>query len=210
MGNDIRVIPAKDLSILSNAAVIAVNQDPAGSSAVRRWIYSTNSSDVYGGSAIQMWSGNLQSTTGGTYNDMVVLLINGANETMVLNATLADIFVDDGPLGTAPEVKISWEVRDLWANRMSESEAQAIIDASSATGNATNGYNATTVGSGRYNATKTSYAQGLANNDTLLLGNVTTTVAPLGTITASVDSHGVAMFRLRALPTAGMRKRDEL
>jgi alpha-galactosidase len=209
MGNDIRTIPAKDLSILSNAAVIAVNQDPAGSSAARRWIYSTNSGGVYGGSAIQLWSGNLQSTTGGTYSDIVVLLINGANETLVMNATLADIFVDDGPSGTAPEVKISWEVRDLWSNRMNESEAQAIIDASSATGNATTGYNATTVGSGRYNATKTSYAQGLANNDTLLLGNVTTTVAPSGTITATVDSHGAAMFRLRALPTA-LRKRDEL
>jgi len=172
-------------------------------------MYSTNSADAYGGSAIQLWSGSLESTTGGTYSDMVVLLINGANESMVLNATLADIFIDSGPSGTAPEVKLSWEVRDLWANRMSEAEAQAIIDASSATGNATNGYNATTVGSGRYNATKTSYAQGLKNNDTLLLGNVTTTVAPSGTITATVDSHGAALFRLRALPT-GMSKRDEL
>ncbi|PMD43670.1 glycoside hydrolase family 27 protein [Hyaloscypha variabilis F] len=208
LGNDIRIVPAKDLAILSNAAVIAVNQDPSGSSASRRWIYSTDSTDVYGGSAIQLWSGSLESTTGGTYSDMVVLLINGANESMVLNATLADIFIDSGASGTAPEVKLSWEVRDLWANRMSEAEAQAIIDASSATGNATNGYNATKVGSGRYNATKTSYAQGLQNNDALLLGNVTTTVGPSGTVTATVDSHGAALFRLRALP--GLRKRDEL
>jgi alpha-galactosidase len=209
LGNDIRIVPAKDLAILSNAAVIAVNQDPSGSSAARRWMYSTNSNDAYGGNAIQLWSGNLQSTTGGQYNDMVVLLINGANESMVMNATLADIFIDNGASGTAPQVKISWEVRDLWANRMSEAEAQSIIDASSATGNATNGYNATVVGSGRYNATATSYAQGLKNNDTLLLGNVTTTVSPSGTITATVDSHGAAMFRLRALPT-GTRKSDEL
>jgi alpha-galactosidase len=172
-------------------------------------MYSTNSGDAYGGNAIQMWSGNLQSTTGGQYNDMVVLLINGANESMVMNATLADIFIDNGASGTASQVKISWEVRDLWANRMSEAEAQSIIDASSATGNATSGYNATMVGSGRYNATATSYAQGLKNNDTLLLGNVTTTVSPSGTITATVDSHGAAMFRLRALPT-GTRKTDEL
>jgi len=206
LGNDLRKVPAKDLAILSNAAVIAVNQDPAGSSAARRWMYSTTSSDVYGGNAIQMWSGNLQSTTGGTYSDMVVVLINGANETMVLNATLADIFIDNGPSGTASQVKMSWEVRDLWANRMSEAEAQAIIDATSAAPNATN---ATTVGSGRYNATQTSYAQGLKNNDTLLLGNVTTTVGPSGTVTATVDSHGAAMFRLRALST-GMKKRDEL
>jgi len=208
LGNDIRKVPAKDLAILSHAAVIAVNQDPAGSSAARRWIYSTDGSDVYSGSALQLWSGSLQSTTGGTYNDMVVLLINGANESMVMNATLADIFIDNGPSGVAPQVKMSWEVRDLWANRMNESEAQAIIDSSSATGNATNGYNATAVGSGRYNATKTSYAQGLKNNDSLLLGNLTTTVRPGGTITATVDSHGAAMFRLRAVPTG--RKRDEL
>jgi alpha-galactosidase len=171
-------------------------------------MYSTSSSDAYGGSALQLWSGSLISTTGGTYNDMVVLLINGADETMIMNATLADIFIDSGPSGTAPQVQLSWEVRDLWANRMSESEAQAIIDASSAAGNATNGYNATNVGSGRYNATKTSYAQGLENNDALLLGNVTTTVTPSGTITATVDSHGAALFRLRALPTG--RKSDEL
>jgi len=206
MGNDIRKVPPPDLAILSNAAVIAINQDPKGSSASRRWMYSTNETT---GSVIQMWSGGLNSTTGGDYDDMVVLLINGNNQTTVMNATLADIFVDDGPAGTAPQVKISWEVRDLWANRMTNEEAQAIISTSSATGNATTGYNATIVGSGRYNATKTSYADGLAQNDPLLLGNVTTTIAPSGTVTATVDPHGAAMFRLRALPTS-MRKRDEL
>ena len=209
MGNDIRTIVPADLAILSNPAVIAVSQDPSGSSAARRWMYATNDTDINGRAAIQMWSGNLKSTTGGTQSDMVVLLINGNNDTTVMNATLADIFVDNGAAGTAPQVKMAWEVRDLWANRMSDDEAKAIIAASSAVGNATNGYNATTVGSGRYNATKTSYADGLAVNSDLLLGNVTTTVHPSGTITASVDPHGVAMFRLRAVPTAAM-KRDEL
>ena len=132
---------------------------------------------------------------------MVVVLINGNNATTVMNATLADIFVDNGPAGTAAQVKIPWEVRDLWADRMSDSEAQAIISASSATGNDTTGYNGTTVGAGRYNATKTSYAEGLANKDPLLLGKVSTTVKPSGTIFATVAPHGAAMFRLRALPT---------
>ncbi|KAF8865734.1 glycoside hydrolase family 27 protein [Acephala macrosclerotiorum] len=209
MGNDIRTIAPADLSILSNAAVIAVNQDPSGSSAARRWIYGINGSDAFTGPSIQLWSGSLQSTTGGTYSDMVVLLVNGADESMVMNATLADIFVDSGPQGTAQQVKMSWEVRDLWANRMSTDEAAAIIAASSATGNVTTGWNATEVGTGRYNATATSYAAGLAANDTLLLGNVTTTVQPSGTVTATVDPHGAAMFRLRAIPTAVM-KRDEL
>lgn len=157
-----------------------------------------------------MWSGNLESTTGGEQNDMVVLLINGNNARTVMNATLADIFIDNGPAGTAPQVKMSWEVRDLWANRMSNDEAQAIISSSSATANITTGYNATTVGAGgRYNATRTSYAEGLARKDSLLLGNITTTVQPSGTLTATVDPHGAAMFRLRAVST-GTAKRDEL
>jgi alpha-galactosidase len=209
MGNDIRIIAPADLSILSNAAVIAINQDPSGSSASRRWIYATNSTDENGRAAIQMWSGSLASTTGGDQSDMVVLLINGNNDTSVMNATLADIFVDNGPAGTAKQVKMSWEVRDLWANRMSDDEAQAIIDASSAAGNATTGYNATIVGAGRYNATATSYKDGLKTGSDLLLGNVTTTVLPSGTITATVSPHGAAMFRLRAVAT-GAVKRDEL
>ncbi|KAH8683139.1 glycoside hydrolase family 27 protein [Tricladium varicosporioides] len=210
MGNDIRVIKPADLAILSNAAVIAVNQDPLGSSAARRWLYHTNETNNATDNGMQMWSGSLVSTTGGDYNDMVVLLVNGANSTQVMNATLADIFIDSGPQGTAPQVGMSWEVRDLWANRMSNAEAQAIINASSAVGNATNGYNATTVGSGRYNATATSYKVGLAANNTLLLGNATTTVMPSGTVTATVDPHGAALFRLRAVATGSMRKRDEL
>jgi alpha-galactosidase len=209
MGNDIRSIAPKDLSILSNAAVIAVNQDPSGSSAARRWMYETNVTDSNGRAALQLWSGNLNSTTGGDYSDQVVLLVNGNNATTVMNASLADIFVDSGPSGTAKQVKLAWEVRDLWANRMSDDEASAIISASTAAGNVTTGYNATTVGVGRYNATKTSYAEGLAQNSSLLLGNVTTTVQPSGTIIATVDPHGAALFRLRALPTAA-RKRDEL
>jgi len=195
MGNDIRAIPASALSVLSNAAVIAVSQDPSGSSASRRWI----GPDATGTGTIQLWSGNLKSTTGGSQNDMLVLLVNGANTDQLLNATLADIFFDDGPGGTASQVKMSWEVRDLWAGRMPESEAATIIAASSATDNATTGYNATTAGVGRYNATKTSYAQGLAEGNELLLGNVTTTVAPSGTVTATVDPHGARMFRLRAI-----------
>ncbi|TVY42961.1 Alpha-galactosidase [Lachnellula subtilissima] len=208
MGNDIRSIAPKDLSILSNAAVIAINQDPSGSSAARRWMYETND-DSNGKAALQMWSGSLKSTTGGDYSDMVVLLVNGANTPTVMNASLADIFVDSGPSGTAKQVKMSWEVYDLWANRMSDDEASAIISSSSDTGNATTGYNATTVGAGRYNATKTSYAEGLAQNSSLLLGNLTTTVQPSGTIVATVDPHGAALFRIRAIPTA-VRKRDEL
>jgi alpha-galactosidase len=189
MGNDIRVMKPADFSILSNAAIIAVNQDPLGSSAIRRWIWNTENTDENFRATIQMWSGSLKSTTGGEENDVVVLLINGGKNTREMNATLAEIFVDNGPRGKAKEVKMAWEVRDLWANRMSTEEASWII------GNST-------VGTGLYNATKTSYAQGLANLDEELLGKVTTTVMPSGTITATVDPHGARVFRLRAVQSA--------
>lgn len=161
MGNDIRTIAPADLSILSNAAVIAVNQDPLGSSASRRWMRVPNNADPYAGPALQLWTGNLQSTTGGNHNDMLVLMINGLNESITMNASLAEIFADSGPKGAAPQVQMTWEVRDLWANRMTNATAQGIISASNATGNATTGWNATTFGGdSRYNATATSYKQG--------------------------------------------------
>ncbi|KAI9049295.1 hypothetical protein LZ554_007140 [Drepanopeziza brunnea f. sp. 'monogermtubi'] len=210
MGNDIREIAPQDLSILSNAAVIAVNQDPLGQSASRRWMRVPGSTSPYAGPALQLWTGNLQSTTDSDQNDVLVLMINGLDEPTTMNASLAEIFSDSGPAGKAPQIQMSWEVRDLWANRMSDETAAAIIAASAATGNATTGYNVTTVeGDTRYNATATSYKQGLADKNELLLGNVTTTVMPGGTVSASVEAHGVAMYRLR-YAGGGKRKRDEL
>lgn len=211
MGNDLTKITPQALSILNNPAVIAVNQDPASSAAARRTYVLTGDKTHY--TSMQMWSGTLNSTTGGAQSDMVVLMINGMPEATTMTASLADIFIDNGLDGTAPQVDMAWEVRDLWANRMSDKQAQAIITAANATGNA----NGDTAGpvvngtSGWYNATKTSYADGLKNLDEAVLGKVTTTVHPSGTITATVDSHGCAMFRLRAAPTPPTgRKRLEL
>ena len=195
MGNDIRIITPKALSILSNPAVIAISQDPAGSSAARRYFYSTNSTSPYDGSSLQMWSGSLTSTTGGTYTDQVVLLINGSPETQLMNASLAEIFVDSGPSGKAKQVGLSWEVRDLWAGRMSDEIAAAII-----AGNSTMSSNGTNYEV--WNATATSYKDGLAAKSEVLLGSVTQTLAPMGTIQASVAAHGAAMFRLRYVDTA--------
>src|SRR6187402_252173 len=105
MGNDVRTITPASLSILSNAAVIAVNQDPLGSSASRKWQRTLADPSVpYPGPALQLWAGDLKSTTGGDWNDVVVLLVNGAEETVVINATLAEIFEDSGPAGTAEQV----------------------------------------------------------------------------------------------------------
>lgn len=210
MGNDLRDIAPQDLAILSNAAVIAVNQDPLGSSASRKWLRNPNGTvNEKDGSGNQLWAGGLKGTVDEEYNDYVVLLINGDDKEAVLNATLADIFIDAGPKGHAPQVGMSWEVRDLWSGRMSNETAQALIDASKAAGNSTAAHNTTGIGASRYNATATSYAEGLASNNSILLGSITTTVQPSGTITATIDRHGAAMFRLRAIPTAA-KDRSEL
>lgn len=208
MGNDFSKITNKTLSILLNAAAIAVNQDPQQSSAIRRWYYETSDIDKWGKGSIQMWSGNLNSTTGTEYNDVVVVLINGNNSTTTLNASLADIFVDDGADGTAPQVGLNWEARDLWAYRLTDEEAQAVIDAANATVNG--GVAAPVNLTNLYNATATSYAAGLEANDELLLGKVVATVEARGTLTAEIERHGAAMFRLRAVPTGPVRKRTEL
>lgn len=208
MGNDFSKITNKTLSILTNAAAIAVNQDPLGSSAARRWYYDTDSVDQYGRGSIQMWSGSLNSTTDSEWNDMVVVLVNGQNTSATMNATLADIFIDSGTYGTAPQAALSWEVRDLWAYRLTDEEAQAIIDAANATesGSGVMGNATTTL----YNATQTSYADGLEAKNEQLLGKVVGTIEPHGSLTAEVDSHGVGMFRLRAVSTDAVRKRTEL
>lgn len=207
MGNDFSKISNKSLSILTNAAAIAVNQDPLGSSASRRWYYETDNVDEYGKSSIQMWSGSLNSTTDSEWNDMVVVLINSQNNATTMNATLADIFIDQGAGGTADQLAISWEVRDLWAYRLTDEESQALIDdmnAAEATGVVGNATAAV------YNATATSYAAGLEAKNEQLLGKVVGTIEPRGTLTAEVERHGAAMFRLRAVPTAEARRRTEL
>lgn len=211
MGNDLSKLNNKTYSILTNAAVIAVNQDPQYSSAARRWYYETEDVNQWKRpGTIQMWAGSLNSTTDSEWSDAVVILVNGNNSPLVMNATLADIFVDSGTAGTAAQAGISWEVRDLWGYRMSEEEAQAILDAASAAESGTGLGLASVNTTSLYNATATSYADGLAAKDELLLGRVIGTVPPQGTITATVDTHGVAMYRLRAIPTAAARKRTEL
>ncbi|ROW15868.1 hypothetical protein VPNG_02579 [Cytospora leucostoma] len=208
MGNDFSKINNKTLSILLNAAAIAVNQDPLYAPAVRRWYYETSDIDEWGKGSIQLWSGDLLSTTDTDYDDVVVVLVNGNNSTSTLNATLADIFVDSGMGGTAPQVSLSWEVRDLWAYRLTDEAAQAVIDTANAT--ASSGVAVSVNSTNVYNATAVSYAEGLEAKDELLLGKVTTTVEPQGTLTAEIERHGVAMFRLRAAPTDAVRKRTEL
>ena len=117
-----------------------------------------------------------------------------------INATLTDIFVDNGG-AMSTEAQMSWDMYDLWANRMPNATANMILENNSTVGvqNVTNYY---------YNATKTSYAKGIMANETILMGTHVGAVEAMGTIAASVPRHGVMAYRLR--PRGVLRKRDEL
>lgn len=201
MGTDIRTMTPQSLSIYSNPAVLAVSQDPAGSSAYRIWKYPAEP-DQYGQGEISLWVGSLD---GGDY---VVALVNAGNYPRMMNASLADIFYDKASTassnGVATEVLETWDVYDLWANRMSNATAQAIISGNSTMSGSM--MNSTSM----YNATQMSYAKGLAMNTTALLGAKTTSVTPMGTLSAMVPRHGVGLYRIRSQGTPAMRKRDEL
>lgn len=199
MGNNVEGLTPNSLSILTNPAVIAINQDPLGASAVRRWRYTVPDVDQYGQGEIQMWTGSLYA------GDQVVILLNGGNSSRMMNATAADIFGDSGEGGTAKQLKSSWQIYDLWANRMNNATASAILNANSTEIQGTG----TNVTQFYYNATKTGYAEGLMSNDTLLLGKEAGTLSAGGTIQTMVPRHGVAMMRLSQIVN-NKRKRDEL
>jgi len=195
IGTDVTSMSPSTYSIYTNPAIIALNQDPAGSPITRQWEYNVSDVDQYGLGTISMWSGSLYG------NNQAVILLNAGNTSRVMNATLADIFVDDGG-AISTEAQMSYDIYDLWANRMPNATASMILNSNSTMDamNVTNYF---------YNATQTSFAQGLAMNDTRLMGKHVGTVGALGTISATVPRHGVVAYRLKPRATSS-RKRDEL
>ncbi|KAJ5708564.1 Alpha-galactosidase/alpha-n-acetylgalactosaminidase [Penicillium malachiteum] len=181
MTNVMTSVDAPTLSILQNTAVLAVSQDPEVSSATRVWRYYVE------GGQIQLFSGTL---SGG---DQLVLFLNGGSTAREMNATLTDIFWSDGPGGTASEIQGTWDVYDLWASRMSNATAEAIIDGSS---NATRPINMTSLG-----GSESVYSQVPLPATKALMGSKVGTVKPNGKVTAKVQAHGVAMLRLREVKT---------
>ena len=211
IGTDVTAMDAKAYSIYTNPAILALSQDPAGAAIVRKWRYYTSPGDYYGISEIQMHSGNLDN------GDYVVVLLNAATHEMHMNATAADIFVDEGGRKSA-EAKSQWDVYDLWGNRMPDHVANMVLKSNSTVGikGVDNYY---------YNATKMSYADGIAANHTLLMGTKVSwillrldvidadcdqvgTLAAQGTLKAMVPSHGVMAYRLR--PAGSPITHDEL
>ncbi|KAL1874027.1 hypothetical protein VTK73DRAFT_581 [Phialemonium thermophilum] len=197
MTNVLAKLDPQTLSILQNAAVLAVSQDPLGSSATRRWRYFVNDTDEFGRGEIQLLTGSLAG------DDQLVLFFNAGTQERTMNASLAEVFWEVAPRGTAPQVKQAWDIYDLWKGaRMSNATASAII-----AGNGTLPVNMTEIGGGGPDGARRAYAQVPPSNSTALMGTKVGSVQPSGTFTAHVKPHGVAMLRLRAQST---RKRDEL
>jgi alpha-galactosidase len=194
MGNDLRHLSAASLTILNNPAVIAISQDPEGRSVARVRRELNVAKDKYGVGEIQVWSGSLY---GG---DQVVILLNAAGEDARISASLEEIFLHDGPEGSAPQVKEEWEVYDLWANRMDNAVAKKILDAPAEK------LTSLFMEVDWYNSTKVPYKDGLKNGDPRLLGKKISKISPGGSLTAKVKRHSAEMYRLRSVGSGGKRK----
>lgn len=194
MTNVLSKLDPATLSILQNTAVLAVSQDSLGSSATRRWRYFVNDTDSFGQGEIQLFTGGL---SGG---DELVLFLNAGSREREMNATLAEIFWANGASGTAPQVKESWDIFDLWAGRQSNATASSIIS-----GNITIPLNMTSV----YGNPRLGYAKTPLANDTRLMGSKIGSVSGSEAVRVRVKPHGVAMLRLRQRSNDSP-ERDEL
>ncbi len=196
IGADLRDLSAKTLTILNNPAVIAVNQDPLGRSVAQIFRDQQVKKDKYGQGEVQIWSGPLWR------HDQLVIFLNAADEDLEMTTTLNDIFIHEGPEGSAPQTKDEFDVYDLWADRMDDHTGQQILAGKHQYKNSW------------YNATQTSYKEGLAKADERLLGKRVGSIGPKhDTLRATVPRHGVRMFRLRNLNGGSHRyalTKDEL
>ncbi|KAK7975444.1 hypothetical protein PG989_013907 [Apiospora arundinis] len=195
LGNDVRAMSAASLSIVNNPAILALSQDPHGRSLtrVRRDAGPDVAKDEWGVGETHVWSGYLDNG-----DEAVVFLNAGAADLDDMSCSLAEIFTSFGPGGSAPHVKFDWAVHDLWANRMSEATAAAILAAKTSEERA-----ALLKKANWFNATETSYAEGLRNEDPRLFGEKIGVVEAGGVLRASVKSHAARVFRLRRIAKDG-------
>jgi alpha-galactosidase len=178
IGTDVRLLDAGALSIYANPAVIVINQDPAGTSVKRVWRYYVPDVDPYGEGEISMWTGSLDN------GDQVVALLNAGNSDRQMNATLAEVFIDEGGERSL-QTRCTWDIYDLWGNRLDDSVANQLLAGT------------VTVSDHLYNSTETSYRDGLNNDDPRLFGEKIGSVGPGGVISSMVPKHGIALYRLR-------------
>jgi alpha-galactosidase len=191
LGNDLREMDATTLSIINNPAIIALSQDPRGKAVQRVARNDSVPKDEYGVGETHVWAGPLDN------GDQVVILFNAANEDQDITASLNEIFVMDGPGGSAPQVQQTWAIHDLWSNgysRMTKVDADAILMARSSSARKDVFANLRT-----YNSTQMSYADGLKAGDSRLFGEKIGTVAARGEISMRVPRHACKVLRLRAV-----------
>ncbi|ORY08943.1 glycoside hydrolase superfamily [Clohesyomyces aquaticus] len=193
LGNDLRSVSASALTILNNPAIIALSQDPHGRSVTRvqRDVVGVPK-DNWGVGETHVWSGYLHN------GDQVVILLNAGDEDMQMSVSLAEIFVAFGPGGSAPHVKSDWALHDLWAHRMSDATAEALLAAK------TEGERSRLLKKANwYNATEIPYAQGLANDDPRLFGEKVGVVEAGGVMKVDVKRHAAKVLRLRRVKKEG-------
>lgn len=183
IGTDLRTLTPRTLSILNNPAMIAVSQDPLGRSVFRVRQDFNVKQDKYGQGELQVWSGPLYP------NDQLVVLLNAADEDMDVTTNLDEIFVHEGPEGSAPQAKEEYDIHDLWSNRMDERYANEILKGGAAKRQ-----------KGYYNSTEMPYREGLDKADERLLGRKCGIISRAQPeLSVRVARHSVKMFRLRPL-----------
>jgi alpha-galactosidase len=186
IGTNVGTLSPANLAIYSNPAMLAINQDQSAGAAKRVWRYAAEA-DETGEGEISLWTRTMSN------GDRIVALLNAANTAMTMNVTIDEVFFDERTAGAyrAPaELSQTWDVYDLWANRMGETEAAAILNGTVAEIAA----NSTT----RFNATATSYAEGVESGHPALLGSRVGALEPSGTFSAEIARHSVGVYRLRA------------
>lgn len=181
IGADLRELSTKTLSILNNPAVIAVNQDPIGRAVARINQDFNVKKDKYGQGETQIWTGPLYP------NDQLLILLNAADEDLTMKTDLNEIFVHEGPEGSAPQTKQKFDIYDLWADRMDDFTAQQILE-----GHAQ-------YKKDWYNSTAIPYKTGLDNGDERLMGKKIGSIGPnKPELSVQVPRHSLKMYRLRS------------
>jgi len=191
IGTNFKSLKPADLSILSNPAVIALNQDPSANAAVRRWRVETQDRDEHGFGEISLWTRDLAD------GDVAFALVNAGTSARTMTASSVDLFGDWG----AVRMDASWEVYDVWANRMGESEAGMLLQ-KNRTGVAAVEANSLT----RWNATEISYAEGIKAGKEVLIGKKVGVLGARAGWKWESKGRGVGLFRLRMVT----KKKDEL
>ena len=194
---------AKTLTIVNNPAILALSQDPVTKPALLVQRDVNVPKDRYGVGETHVWSGSL------AHGDQVVILLNMANEKQTISVSLEEIFVRDGAGGIAPQNYHDWDVYDLWADRMSDEDAQSILGAvdQSARELLFQRLN-------WYNSIKIPYSEGLRMRDPRLMGKKVRMIPAQGILEADVSRHAARVFRLRNVNDSSVKRRvaikDEL